>query len=244
MNNGSISRSQVLLAYGKKALQAQEDTNCFAECMISDAYASAVNTDNEAKTNEGKKRPLEGVPVSIKDSELAAGYDASLAFSAWVNKPSTRDSTIVRILRDAGAIIHVKTAVPTTLLSAETRSDLLGRTMNPYNHEYSSGGSTGGGAALLAFGGTAIEIGTDLAGSLRTPAHYTGVYTIKGSAGRFPAPGGVSSINGLEAVQLVAGPMSRRLADLEEFWKGVLSMKPWEYDPSVRCHKYYNVVAK
>jgi len=139
----------------------------------------------------------------------------------------------VRLLRDAGAILHVKTTVPTTLLSAETRSDVFGgRTTNPYNPAYSSGGSTGGGAALLAYGGSVIEIGTDLAGSLRTPAHYSGVYTVKGSAGRFPAPGGVSSVNGLEAIQLVAGPLARNMDDLEEFWKRVLQMKPWEYDHS------------
>ncbi|KLO20755.1 amidase signature enzyme [Schizopora paradoxa] len=225
---GNLTRLEILLAYGKKAILAHVSTNCLAEVMIADA-AKKPTTSEAAEHGY----PLDGIPVSIKDSELAEGYDATISFSAWVNKPSKKDSTIVRILRDAGAIVHAKTSVPTTFLSCETRSDLFGRTVNPYNPKYASGGSTGGGASLLAYGGTVIEIGTDLAGSVRCPAHYTGIYTIKGTNGRFPSPGGVSSIIGLEAVNLIAAPMSRNLNDLEEFWKRMLKMQPWNYDPTV-----------
>jgi len=227
-SSGSVTRLDILLAYGKKAIEAHNNTNCLAEVMIVDA-------EKKPNSREGAEHgyPLDGIPVSIKDSENAAGYDSTISFSAWVNKPHKKDSTIVRILRDAGAIIHAKTSVPTTFLSCETRSDLFGRTANPYNPRYASGGSTGGGASLLACGGTVIEIGTDLAGSVRTPAHYSGIYTVKGTHGRFPSPGGVSSINGLESINLVAAPMSRSLDDLEEFWKRILKMQPWNYDPAV-----------
>lgn len=223
VHDGSLTRAEVLLAYGKKALRAQDETNCLAEVMFGDAATINANSDG----------PLSGIPVSVKDSEVVAGYDATIGFSAWTNKPSARDSTIVRILRDAGAIVHAKTTVPMTLLTCETRSDVFGRTTNPYNSEYASGGSSGGGASLLAFKGSKIEIGTDLAGSLRTPSHYSGIYTVKGSSGRFPAPGGVSSVYGIEAIQLVAGPMASNLGDLEEFWKRIMEMKPWTYDQSV-----------
>ena len=209
--------------YGKKALLAHETTNCLSEVIFTDA--ATVNS-----TNDG---PLSGVPVSVKDSETVAGYDATIGFSAWANEPSAQDSTIVRILRDAGAMVHAKTSVPMTLLTCETRSDVLGRTTNPYNSEYASGGSTGGGASLVACGGSKIEIGTDLAGSLRTPSHYSGVYTIKGTSGRFPSPGGVSSVYGIETINLVAGPITSNLVDLEAAWKGIIHMKPWKYDQSV-----------
>lgn len=247
VQSGSLSRGDVLLAYGRKALLAQARTNCLAEVMLADAARDAAVADSasfrgpaadtdskDAVASDGLAKPLAGVVVSLKDSETVAGYDATIGFSAWVgNRVLQHDSHIVRLLRDAGALLPFKTTVPTTLLTAETKSDVFGRTTNPYNPRYASGGSTGGGAALLACGGSQIEIGTDLAGSLRTPAHYSGVYTVKGSAGRFPAPGGVSSVNGLEGVQLVAGPLARSLDDLEEFWKRVMEMKPWNYDHSV-----------
>ena len=107
-----------------------------------------------------------------------AGWDSCIGYSAWVGKPVEKDSALVRLLRDAGAVPFVKTNVPITLLSFESHSDLFGRTTNPYKNTHSPGGSTGGEAALLAYGGSRLGIGTDVAGSVRVPAHYSGVYTI------------------------------------------------------------------
>jgi Asp-tRNA(Asn)/Glu-tRNA(Gln) amidotransferase A subunit family amidase len=139
----------------------------------------------------------------------------------------------VRLLQDAGAILHVKTTVPTALIAIETESDLFGRTTNPYNQDHSVGASTGGGGALLACGGSKIEIATDLAGSARIPAHFCGIWGLKGSIGRFPTWGTMSSMMGLESIQILAAPMAGSLADLEEFWKRVVAMKPWTYDFTV-----------
>lgn len=142
-------------------------------------------------------------------------------------------SPIVRLLQDAGALIHVKTTVPPGLLAIETSSDLFGRTTNPYNSNHTPGASTGGGAALLASGGCKIEVGSDLAGSIRLPAHFCGVWSLKGSAGRFPSWGNRSSMTGLESIPLIVGPMANSLDDLTEFWKRVVGMRPWEYDHTV-----------
>lgn len=127
----------------------------------------------------------------------------------------------------------VKTNIPITLLSFESASDVFGRTTNPLKNSHSPGGSTGGEAALLAFGGSRIGIGTDVAGSVRIPAHYSGVYTIKASVGRFLRRGSSTSIPGQEGVMPVYSPMARTLEDLETFWKAVVSMQPWKYDHSV-----------
>lgn len=129
--------------------------------------------------------------------------------------------------------MHVKTSVPTGLLAIETTSDVFGRTTNPYNPAHSAGASTGGGAALIASGGSKIEIGTDLAGSVRIPAHFCGVWSLKGSAGRFPIWGNRSPMMGLEALPILAAPMANSLDDLTEFWKRVVEMKPWQYDHTV-----------
>ena len=81
-----------------------------------------------------------------------------------------KDSALIRLLKDAGAVPFVKTNVPITLLSFESTNDVFGRTTNPHSKDYSPGGSTGGEAALLAYGGSRLGIGTDVAGSVRAPA--------------------------------------------------------------------------
>jgi Asp-tRNA(Asn)/Glu-tRNA(Gln) amidotransferase A subunit family amidase len=139
----------------------------------------------------------------------------------------------VRLLRDAGAVPFVKTNIPITLLSFESYSDLFGRTTNPHKKTHSPGGSTGGEAALLAYGGSRIGIGTDVAGSVRVPAHYSGIYSIRASVGRFMNSGNSTSIAGQEGVAPVYSPMARTLEDLEYFWKAIVSMEPWKYDQSV-----------
>ena len=178
--------------------------------------------------------PLAGMPVSVKDTVGVAGYASSIGYSSpsWL-VPFQKDAAIVRLLRDAGAYPFVKTNVPITLLSFESFSDVWGRTTNPYSAKHSPGGSTGGEAALLAFGGSRLGIGTDVAGSVRIPAHYSGIYTIKASTQRFPKGGNNTSVVGQEGVPAVYSPMTRTLDDLETFWRAFVGMKPWEYDHSV-----------
>ncbi|KAL0958215.1 hypothetical protein HGRIS_000374 [Hohenbuehelia grisea] len=221
----SISPQSTLVAYAKKALLAHAATNCLTEILFTQAltWAAQCNTSG----------PLAGVPVSLKDTVGIAGVDSCTGYAAWAGRPFARDSALVRLLRDAGAVPFTKTAVPTTLLSFESASDVHGRATNPHNPAYSPGGSTGGEAALLAFGGSRVGVGTDVAGSVRVPAHYCGIYTVRASAGRFLKAGNATSMPGQEGVPAVYSPMARTLEDLETFWRGVMAMKPWEYDPSV-----------
>ena len=86
----------------------------------------------------------------------------------------------------------------------------------------------------FAYGGSRLGIGTDVAGSVRIPAHYSGIYAIKASTQRFPKSGNATSTVGQEGVPSVNSPMTRTLEDLETFWRAIIGMKPWEYDPSVR----------
>lgn len=120
-----------------------------------------------------------------------------------------------------------------TLKAFESNNDIWGRCMNPHKLTHSPGGSTGGESALLAFGGSRIGIGTDVAGSVRIPAHFCGIYSIKSSIGRFPKQGPTSSMPGQEGVPAICAPMAQTLEDLETFWRAAVSMKPWEYDHSV-----------
>ncbi|KAJ7599208.1 amidase signature enzyme [Mycena floridula] len=222
VHSEKLGPTEVLAAYSKVALKAHEQLNCLTEIMILAAETWAKDCNRNGS--------LAGVPVSLKDTLGVKGFDSSIGYSAWVGKPMAQDSAMVRLLRDAGAVPFVKTNVPITLLAFESNSDLFGRTLNPHNKKYSPGGSTGGEAALLAYGGSRLGIGTDVAGSVRIPAHYSGVYTIKSSVGRMPKVGSGTSIPGQEGVGPVYSPMARTLEDLETFWKAIVNQKPWDYD--------------
>jgi Asp-tRNA(Asn)/Glu-tRNA(Gln) amidotransferase A subunit family amidase len=222
-----VDPEDILLAYSRRALDAHSKTNCLTEVMIFKAQAAARECNRTG--------PLAGIPVSIKDTVGVAGFASSLGYSSppW-QVAFQKDAAIVRLLRDAGAYPFVKTNVPITLLSFESSSDLWGRTTNPYSSKHSAGGSTGGEAALLAYGGSRLGIGTDVAGSVRIPAHYSGIYAIKCSTNRFPKVGLATSVVGQEGIQSVCSPMTRTLEDLDTFWRAIVGMKPWLYDPSVR----------
>ncbi|KAJ7041561.1 amidase signature domain-containing protein [Mycena alexandri] len=237
--SGAVAPKDILAAYGKKTLSAQRLTNCITDFMFDEAleipafadYTSAGESDTGSSTTLNRNDcPLLGVPISIKDTVNIRGHDTTLGLSRNVGCPVLVSAPIVRLLQDAGAIVHAKTTVPCALIGIETESDTFGRTTNPYNQSHSVGASTGGGGALVACGGSKIEIATDVGGSARIPAHFCGIWGLKGSTGRFPMWGTISSMMGLESVQIVAAPMAGSLADLEEFWKRMVSMKPWTYD--------------
>ncbi|KAF5349081.1 hypothetical protein D9756_009426 [Leucocoprinus leucothites] len=235
--SGAISPSRIMLAYAKKAIRAHQATNCLSDIMFNEALVTSAVANwgpgiDSDSTNESllRERPLMGVPISVKETIDVAGHDSTIGYSRYVGQPAKESSAIVRLLQDAGALVHLKTSVPTGLLAIETSSAVFGRTTNPYNPSHSAGASTGGGAALLACGGSKIEVGTDLAGSVRIPAHFCGVWSLKGSAGRFPIWGNRSPMVGLESLPILAAPMANSLDDLSEFWKRVVDMKPWQYD--------------
>lgn len=119
-----------------------------------------------------------------------------------------------------------------TLLSFESANGLWGTCRNPHVPEYSPGGSTGGEGALLALGGR-IGVGSDVAGSVRAPAAWSGIYSLRCSTGRWPKTGVDTSMPGQEGVPSVFSPMARTLNDLTYFTKSIIGMKPWKYDYTV-----------
>ncbi|KZW01327.1 amidase signature enzyme [Exidia glandulosa HHB12029] len=228
---GVWTATRILSAFGKQALAAQEYCNCLTEVLLDKAHTRATKLDAlsaPARTN----LPLFGLPVSLKDSIDIRGYDSTNGYSDAAFHPASADAAVVRLLKDAGALVYVKTNIPTTLLSFDSRNDVYGVTGNPHNTRLVPGGSSGGEAALIAFGGSRIGIGTDIAGSVRVPAHFCGIYSVRSSFGRFPRGGIASSLPGQEGVLGIAAPMAKSLDDLEWFWERVVDMEPWKYDHS------------
>ena len=158
--------------------------------------------------------PLHGVPMTIKDCFDTVGVVSSWGTEGRKNFVPSQDATVVKRLRDAGAILLGKTNTPEFTLSFETWNRIYGFTHNPYDLNRSPGGSSGGAAALIAAGGTPFDIGTDYAGSIRVPAHFCGITGIKPTAGSIPRTG-LCLPAGLISEHLShIGPMARYVEDL------------------------------
>ncbi len=159
--------------------------------------------------------PLHGIPMTVKESFDVAGLPTPFGNPAWKDNVATRDAIVVERLSQAGAVIFGKTNVPFMLMDAQSYNDIYGTTNNPWDRARGPGGSSGGEAAVLAAGLSALGAGSDIAGSLRNPAHYCGVYGHKPSWGLIPsrghAPPGVLTPTDISVV----GPMARHAEDIE-----------------------------
>ncbi len=159
--------------------------------------------------------PLHGVPMTIKDS-----LDTSDAVTTWGTegrrdfRPGT-DATCVARLKSAGAIMLGKTNTPEFTLWFQTDNNLFGPTSNPFDPERTPGGSSGGASAIIAAGGSPFDIGTDTGGSIRLPAHFSGVCGIKPTSGRVPCTGNALPTSGVIARLTQPGPLARQVEDLD-----------------------------
>ncbi|KAF2476096.1 acetamidase-like protein [Lindgomyces ingoldianus] len=222
---------EVTRAFCKRAAAAHQLTNCLSEIFFSEAVESAKALD-EHLLNTGKTiGPLHGLPISLKDNFNIVGKDSCVGFASLVNQPAPYNATLVELLEKAGAVRYCKTNVPTAMMIAESVNNVLGRTVNPLNRKLTSGGSSGGESALIAFGGSPLGVGTDIGGSLRIPAACTGIFALRPSFGRFTTQRCRSGLAGQEAVMSVNGPMARTLKDVVLFAKTVVDSKPWLHDP-------------
>lgn len=129
------------------------------------------------------------------------------------------DSVLVKVLRDARAVFFVKTTMPQTGMALETWSTLWGRTLNPRNNKFGSGGSSGGDGALIAMRGSPIGPASDIGGSIRVPAAFNGLYSIRPSSERIPRGGMRSTVSGQVSIKTSCGPICHSIADLKMFTK-------------------------
>lgn len=170
------------------------------EIFFEEAIADAAELDT------GPSRGAwHGIPVSLKDQFNVIGQDSTIGYIARVNYPAARNSEVVQSIMEQGGIFYCKTSVPQTVLTADTVSNLFGRTLNPVNRNIIPSGSSGGEAALLACRGSIIGIGTDTGGSIRNPAAACEIFGLKPSSGRVSFQNVVASNDGNPLVITVAG---------------------------------------
>ncbi|HEY4269872.1 MAG TPA: amidase [Galbitalea sp.] len=166
----------------------------------------------------GVSSPLLGVPVTVKESFNVAGLPTTWGIAPFKDFIPDHDSLPVTRLRDAGAVILGKTNIPVALGDLQSYNPIYGSTSNPWNTDTTPGGSSGGSAAALAAGFGAVSVGSDIAGSLRVPAHFCGVFAHKPTFGLVPSrghnPPAVPPL-AYDRDLTVVGPMARSAADLE-----------------------------
>ncbi|MEE2776016.1 MAG: amidase [Acidobacteriota bacterium] len=195
------------------------------------ARADAEAADEETARGESRG-PLHGVPMTIKDSFCTKGVRTTSGAPELSDHIAENDAVPVARLRGAGAVIFAKTNLPIYAGDVQSYNEVFGTSNNPWNVEYAVGGSSGGSGAALAAGFTPLELGSDIGGSIRNPAHCNGVMGHKSSFRLVPALGQIPGPPGTltQADIAVAGPMARTVDDLElgldvmagpDDWEGV-----------------------
>jgi amidase len=182
-------------------------------------FDRAMNAARDADTARarGDQRPLLGIPMTVKESFNVAGIPTTWGIPRFREFIATEDAVAVSRLKAAGAVILGKTNVPFALGDLQSYNDIYGTTNNPWDLTRTPGGSSGGSAAALAAGFGALSIGSDIAGSLRVPAHFTGVFAHKPTFGLVPSRGHAAPPApplAFERDLTVVGPMARSATDL------------------------------
>jgi amidase len=176
--------------------------------------AEAARAEAAAADTSAPRGPLHGVPVTIKDAFDVEGMISTCGTRGRAAFVPTADATVVARLRAAGAVVLGLTNTPELTLAYETDNLVYGRTNNPYDPTRTPGGSSGGEAALIAAGGSPLGVGTDVGGSLRVPAHYCGIASLKPTLGRVPTTGTFPPAFGAIGGLCHVGPMARSVEDL------------------------------
>lgn len=205
--------SEVVEAHISKIDEINPALNAMAAPLYEQAREKAQKLDNKKEPN--KEFPLLGLPVTIKDHVQVKGGISTFGLKGLKGNVNQTNSTIVQRLEDAGAIVLGNTNMAEFGGAYETDNLIYGRTNNPYDLNRTSGGSSGGESALISAQGSPLGIGTDAGGSIRVPAHYTGIVGIKPTRGRVPLTGILPETNGILSFLAYVSPMARYVDDVE-----------------------------
>jgi amidase len=178
----------------------------------------------------GQLGPLAGLPITVKSSISTAGHRCEIGSLVNRGNIPNKDATVVARLREAGAVILGTTNCPEYLMAYVTENDLHGRTNNPWNLDYTPGGSSGGESAAIAAGMSAGGLGSDSGGSVRVPAHFTGICALKPTPGRIPGDGHLPACIGPFSFLGAIGPMARTIDDVAVMFHALSGQDP--IDPS------------
>ncbi len=203
-----LSPVELVTAVTERAETVEPGLNAFAETFYEQALDQARASEARYAGRGGPVRPLDGLPVAVKEEAEIAGQRNTLGSLPRRDVVAEQTTAFVQRIIDAGAIVHARTTTPEFCCAPITWSRLWGVTRNPWNTRYSPGGSSGGSAAALAAGTATLATGSDIGGSIRIPASFCGVVGFKPPYGRVPE----MAIFNLDHY-CHEGPLARNVAD-------------------------------
>ncbi|MDM0105065.1 amidase family protein [Variovorax sp. J22R24] len=217
LRTGQVSAVELLKRSVDRIEKSDPQINAVVVRDFERARQAAAAAD--AAIARGERRPLLGVPLTVKEAFNVAGLPTTWGIPGTDKIEVAEDAVLVGRLKAAGAIVIGKTNIAMHLADWQSSNPIFGTTNNPWDPARTPGGSSGGGAAALAAGYVSLEFGSDLAGSLRVPAHFCGVFAHKPSHGLVPmrgfAPPGTPALSVGSDIDLgVVGPMARSAGDL------------------------------
>ena len=207
---GKISVTELAEAHIAQIDRLEPQLNVFADYDAERVRAQARRLD-EQRTRRGA---LHGLPVTVKSSIATAGCRCEIGSLLHKGEIPTEDAVVVERLRAAGVLILGTTNCPEFLMAYETANLLHGRTRNPWDLERTPGGSSGGESAAIAAGLSAAGLGSDSGGSVRVPAHFTGICSLKPTPGRIPGRGHLPPCIGPFSTLGAIGPLARTMGDV------------------------------
>ena len=208
-----LSSLELVEACLKRIDDVNPQLNAVVYSLADSALREAREADAALARGESKG-PLHGVPMTIKDAWETAGVPSTGGTMGRRNYCPAQDATVVARLKAAGAIAVGMTNLPELSMAWESDNLLHGRTNNPYDLSRTPGGSGGGGGAIIAAGGSPLEPGADMGGSIRVPSHFSGIAGIKPTNGLVPRTGYFPAAAGVPGMFATAGPMARYVEDL------------------------------
>lgn len=228
----------VLHAYQSKAIQVNEHLNCIVE-PIWEAEALALERD----MSTGRKGPLHGIPISVKENYFLEGYDCTGGMSAYLDLCTvTEENTLIKVLKKQGAIPFVRTNIPQSMMTYECSNPIYGETKNPHNLARGPGGSSGGEGALIAAKGSLLGFGTDIGGSIRIPSHFCGVCGFKPTVGRLSKRNMLPFQAGQRLIPATGGPLAADVDGLVMAMKSLLVPAMFDLDPSCPPIQFRNEI--
>jgi amidase len=194
LRRGDVTSREIVELYLERIERLNPELNAM---VVVDADGARRQADAaDARLRDARRReiirqlpPLHGVPVSIKDMFAVSGLRTTFGFTLLARYVPDYDATVVARLRDAGVVVLGKTNIPEASFDWQCTSPVYGRTNNPWDRNRTPGGSSGGAASAVAAGLSALDIGSDIAGSVRLPAHYCGIYGFKPTEHRVSGAG-------------------------------------------------------
>jgi amidase len=216
LRSGRLSSVELLEHLLARIEEVNGDVNAFVTVDVDGGRARARDAD-DARADGVELGPLQGLPMTIKDCFETEGIRTTVGAPFLADYVPARDADAVARLRKGGAIVYGKTNVPMFTADGQAYNEVAGTTNNPWDLTRTPGGSSGGAAAALAAGMSPLELGSDIAGSIRIPASFSGVFGLKPSYGLVPLRGHIPGPPGTLAPAdvNVLGPLARSVDDLE-----------------------------